>query len=165
MLNSTEDPAGSTSLSAWETWLVNKAKEDRLRLEKKAKEASRSFISPLWSQGFPTASAQTFLLIAESLRGNFPPFPSGADASGKDGATRTGEWTKKDCHGTEDARLAGDEARTGWCFKTNSFIVVLITLWLTKNIVLFVPSWGNSTVKTASGRQLLRPKINNRNNQ
>lgn len=29
-------------LSAWETWLVNKAKEDRLKLDKKAEEASCS---------------------------------------------------------------------------------------------------------------------------
>ncbi|XP_068459517.1 coiled-coil domain-containing protein 34 [Clinocottus analis] len=31
-------PAGSTSLSAWEKWLVNKAKEDRFKLEKQAEE-------------------------------------------------------------------------------------------------------------------------------
>lgn len=38
MLNVTVDPAGSPTLSAWEMWLVNKAKEDRLRLKKKAEE-------------------------------------------------------------------------------------------------------------------------------
>ncbi|XP_038161459.1 coiled-coil domain-containing protein 34-like [Cyprinodon tularosa] len=31
-------PEGSPSLSAWETWLLSKAKEDRLRQEKKAEE-------------------------------------------------------------------------------------------------------------------------------
>ncbi|XP_056271746.1 coiled-coil domain-containing protein 34 [Pseudoliparis swirei] len=31
-------PAGSPSLSAWEMWLVNKAKEDRFKLEKQAEE-------------------------------------------------------------------------------------------------------------------------------
>lgn len=38
MLNSALEPAGSHSLSAWEMWLVNKAKEDRFRSEKKAEE-------------------------------------------------------------------------------------------------------------------------------
>ncbi|XP_054476558.1 coiled-coil domain-containing protein 34 [Anoplopoma fimbria] len=37
MLNDVE-PAGSPSRSAWEMWLVNKAKEDRLKLEKQAEE-------------------------------------------------------------------------------------------------------------------------------
>ncbi|XP_073328238.1 coiled-coil domain-containing protein 34 [Pagrus major] len=38
MLNAAVEPAGSPTLSAWEMWLVNKAKEDRLRLEKRAEE-------------------------------------------------------------------------------------------------------------------------------
>ncbi|TMS05394.1 Coiled-coil domain-containing protein 34 [Larimichthys crocea] len=38
MLNAAVQPAGSPTLSAWEMWLVNKAKEDRLKLEKKAEE-------------------------------------------------------------------------------------------------------------------------------
>ncbi|XP_038561491.1 coiled-coil domain-containing protein 34 [Micropterus salmoides] len=38
MLNAAMEPAGSPTLSAWEMWLVNKAKEDRLKLEKKAEE-------------------------------------------------------------------------------------------------------------------------------
>lgn len=42
MLNAAEEPAGSPNLSAWEMWLVNKAKEDRLNLERKAEEASHS---------------------------------------------------------------------------------------------------------------------------
>ncbi|XP_071387171.1 coiled-coil domain-containing protein 34 [Centroberyx affinis] len=33
-----EEPAASPTLSAWEMWLVNKAKDDRLKLEKKAEE-------------------------------------------------------------------------------------------------------------------------------
>ncbi|XP_068578950.1 coiled-coil domain-containing protein 34 [Cebidichthys violaceus] len=37
MLNAVE-PAGAPSLSAWEMWLVNKAKEDRFKLEKQAEE-------------------------------------------------------------------------------------------------------------------------------
>ncbi len=42
MLRAAVEPAGSPPLSAWEIWLVNKAKEDRLKLEKKAEEASHS---------------------------------------------------------------------------------------------------------------------------
>nr|XP_020469477.1 coiled-coil domain-containing protein 34-like isoform X1 [Monopterus albus] len=38
MFSAPLQPAVSSTLSAWEMWLVNKAKEDRLRLEKKAKE-------------------------------------------------------------------------------------------------------------------------------
>ncbi|KAM6936900.1 coiled-coil domain-containing protein 34 [Xenentodon cancila] len=38
MCGAAVQPAGSPSLSAWETWLLNKAREDRLRLEKKAEE-------------------------------------------------------------------------------------------------------------------------------
>ncbi|XP_029289584.1 coiled-coil domain-containing protein 34 isoform X2 [Cottoperca gobio] len=38
MLNTAVEPPGSPSLSAWERWLVNKAKEDRLHLEKQAEE-------------------------------------------------------------------------------------------------------------------------------
>ncbi|KAG8012497.1 Coiled-coil domain-containing protein 34 [Nibea albiflora] len=38
MLNAAVQPAGSPTLSAWEMWLVNKAKEDRLKQEKKAEE-------------------------------------------------------------------------------------------------------------------------------
>uniref|UniRef100_A0A3B4XD50 Coiled-coil domain-containing protein n=1 Tax=Seriola lalandi dorsalis TaxID=1841481 RepID=A0A3B4XD50_SERLL len=36
--NSGRSPAASPTLSAWEMWLVNKAKEDRIKLEKKAEE-------------------------------------------------------------------------------------------------------------------------------
>lgn len=36
-------PAASPSLSAWEMWLLNKTKEDRLKIEKKAEEASCFF--------------------------------------------------------------------------------------------------------------------------
>lgn len=43
MLSADVHPA-STTLSAWEMWLVNKAKEERLRLEKKAEEASRCYL-------------------------------------------------------------------------------------------------------------------------
>lgn len=35
-----DEPACSPTLSAWELWLVRKAKEDRLNMQKKAKEAS-----------------------------------------------------------------------------------------------------------------------------
>lgn len=42
MLHAAVEPAGSPTLSAWEMWLVTKAKEDRLKLEKKAEEASHS---------------------------------------------------------------------------------------------------------------------------
>ncbi|KAF7663623.1 hypothetical protein LDENG_00205710 [Lucifuga dentata] len=38
MASATELPAASPSLSAWEVWLVNKAKDERLKLEKKAEE-------------------------------------------------------------------------------------------------------------------------------
>nr|XP_019957728.1 PREDICTED: coiled-coil domain-containing protein 34-like [Paralichthys olivaceus]XP_019957729.1 PREDICTED: coiled-coil domain-containing protein 34-like [Paralichthys olivaceus] len=38
MFSSAVQPAASPTLSAWEMWLVNKAKEDRLKLEKKAEE-------------------------------------------------------------------------------------------------------------------------------
>uniref|UniRef100_A0A3P8SUC9 Coiled-coil domain containing 34 n=1 Tax=Amphiprion percula TaxID=161767 RepID=A0A3P8SUC9_AMPPE len=38
MLSPAVQPAGAPSLSAWEVWLVNKAKEDSLKLEKKAEE-------------------------------------------------------------------------------------------------------------------------------
>ncbi|XP_030281853.1 coiled-coil domain-containing protein 34 [Sparus aurata] len=38
MLNAAVEAAGSPTLSAWEVWLVNKAKEDRRRLEKRAEE-------------------------------------------------------------------------------------------------------------------------------
>lgn len=42
MLNAAVQPAGSPTLSAWEMWLVNKAKEDRLKLEKKAEEVKHT---------------------------------------------------------------------------------------------------------------------------
>ncbi|XP_049928485.1 coiled-coil domain-containing protein 34 [Epinephelus moara] len=38
MMNAAVEPAGSPTLSAWEMWLVNKAKEDRFKLEKQAEE-------------------------------------------------------------------------------------------------------------------------------
>ncbi|XP_039988769.1 coiled-coil domain-containing protein 34 isoform X2 [Xiphias gladius] len=38
MFSAAVHPAASPTLSAWEMWLVNKAKEDRLKLEKKAEE-------------------------------------------------------------------------------------------------------------------------------
>ncbi|XP_022069450.1 coiled-coil domain-containing protein 34 isoform X2 [Acanthochromis polyacanthus] len=38
MLSPAVQPSGAPSLSAWEVWLVNKAKEDSLKLEKKAEE-------------------------------------------------------------------------------------------------------------------------------
>ncbi|XP_037623843.1 coiled-coil domain-containing protein 34 [Sebastes umbrosus] len=38
MFNAAVEPAGSPTLSAWELWLVNKAKEDRFKLEKQAEE-------------------------------------------------------------------------------------------------------------------------------
>ncbi|XP_070829073.1 coiled-coil domain-containing protein 34-like [Chaetodon trifascialis] len=38
MLNTAVEPAGTAALSAWELWLVKKAREDRLKLEKKAEE-------------------------------------------------------------------------------------------------------------------------------
>ncbi|KAM9754542.1 coiled-coil domain-containing protein 34 isoform 1-T1 [Menidia menidia] len=38
MLPTAVQPAGSPSLTAWQTWLLNKAKEDRLKQEKKAEE-------------------------------------------------------------------------------------------------------------------------------
>ncbi|XP_028263863.1 coiled-coil domain-containing protein 34 [Parambassis ranga] len=38
MLGPAVQPAASPALSAWEMWLVNKAKEDRLKMEKKADE-------------------------------------------------------------------------------------------------------------------------------
>ncbi|XP_070687357.1 coiled-coil domain-containing protein 34 [Pempheris klunzingeri] len=38
MLNAAVEAAGSPTLSAWEIWLVNKAKEDRLNLGRKAEE-------------------------------------------------------------------------------------------------------------------------------
>ncbi|KAF1387071.1 hypothetical protein PFLUV_G00101470 [Perca fluviatilis] len=38
MLHAAREPAGSPTLSAWEMWLVNKAKEDRFKLEKQAEE-------------------------------------------------------------------------------------------------------------------------------
>lgn len=42
MLNLTMESVGSPRLSAWELWLVSKAKEERLKLEKKSEEASQS---------------------------------------------------------------------------------------------------------------------------
>nr|XP_046249972.1 coiled-coil domain-containing protein 34 isoform X2 [Scatophagus argus] len=41
ILNAPAEPAGSSALSAWEVWLVNKAKDDRLKLEKKAEEEGK----------------------------------------------------------------------------------------------------------------------------
>ncbi|XP_053175504.1 coiled-coil domain-containing protein 34 [Scomber japonicus] len=38
MLSAAVKPAASPTLSAWEMWLVNKAKEDRLKLERKSEE-------------------------------------------------------------------------------------------------------------------------------
>ncbi|KAM3870003.1 LOW QUALITY PROTEIN: coiled-coil domain-containing protein 34 [Diretmus argenteus] len=38
LVTSAVEPAASSSLSAWEKWLVNKAKDDLLKLEKKAEE-------------------------------------------------------------------------------------------------------------------------------
>ncbi|XP_032379142.1 coiled-coil domain-containing protein 34 [Etheostoma spectabile] len=38
MVYAAREPAGSPTLSAWEMWLVNKAKEDRFKLEKQAEE-------------------------------------------------------------------------------------------------------------------------------
>ncbi|XP_074534093.1 coiled-coil domain-containing protein 34 [Halichoeres trimaculatus] len=38
MLEAAMEPVSSPTLSAWETWLVNKAKEERLKSEKKAEE-------------------------------------------------------------------------------------------------------------------------------
>lgn len=40
MLGAVVERAGLPTLSAWEMWLVSKAKEDRLKLEKKTEEAS-----------------------------------------------------------------------------------------------------------------------------
>lgn len=44
MFSEALQPAASHTLSAWEMWLVNKAKEDRLKLEKKAEEAGHCFL-------------------------------------------------------------------------------------------------------------------------
>lgn len=45
MLNLTVESVGSPRLNAWELWLVNKAKQERLKLEKKSLEASKSQFS------------------------------------------------------------------------------------------------------------------------
>ncbi|MEQ2198618.1 hypothetical protein XENOCAPTIV_015511 [Xenoophorus captivus] len=42
-VSATVQPVSSPPLSAWEMWLLSKAKEDRLRLEKKAEEARGCF--------------------------------------------------------------------------------------------------------------------------
>lgn len=42
MLNLTVESVSSHPLSAWELWLVNKAKQERLMLEKQSEEASQS---------------------------------------------------------------------------------------------------------------------------
>lgn len=45
MLRGSDEPAAcGPGLSAWELWLVRKAKEDRLNMQKKAKEASSCLI-------------------------------------------------------------------------------------------------------------------------
>lgn len=43
MYSSSMQPAASPSLSAWEMWLLNKTKEERLKIEQKAEEASSFF--------------------------------------------------------------------------------------------------------------------------
>lgn len=43
MFNADVHPAASPTLSAWEMWLVNKAKEDRLKFEKKSEEVSHCY--------------------------------------------------------------------------------------------------------------------------
>lgn len=40
-INASEKSSSLPSLDAWEIWLVKKAKEDRLRLQKKAEEVGR----------------------------------------------------------------------------------------------------------------------------
>lgn len=45
ILRETDEPAACCpSLSAWELWLVGKAKEDRLNMQKEAKKASNCLI-------------------------------------------------------------------------------------------------------------------------
>lgn len=55
ILNVTVESAGSPRLSAWEMWLVNKAKEERLQLEKKSEEASHSQLSFVYLQLFKSS--------------------------------------------------------------------------------------------------------------
>ena len=39
------ESAASPPLNAWEVWLLDKARKDRLQLEKKAEEVSHSFLA------------------------------------------------------------------------------------------------------------------------
>lgn len=57
----TEAPDPEASLSAWERWLVCKAKEERLRIEKKAEEVRRRIF-------FVSSSVWQLLLAFESER-------------------------------------------------------------------------------------------------
>lgn len=46
MLSSAVQNAASPTLSAWEQWLLNKAKEERINSEKKAEEARHFYSHP-----------------------------------------------------------------------------------------------------------------------
>lgn len=67
ILNVTVESAGSPRLSAWEMWLVNKAKEERLQLEKKSEEASHSQLSFVYLQLFKSSHISCFCSLIHSF--------------------------------------------------------------------------------------------------
>ena len=133
MLNAAGQPAGSPTLTAWEVWLVNKAKKDRFKLEKQAEEASHSYLSSYnciataWLLSLCSfcvcfysvncTTKHTFLLhpvwISIYIIYNFVSLELGAVTEGKKRPTRKGAGTEKGCHGREDSRMAKDEKRAG----------------------------------------------------
>lgn len=113
MCNAAVHPAVSPTLSAWEMWLVNKAKEERLKLEKKAEEASHFS----WFACF-SHSKFSFIITAHDLNlwpECFHPYMNelGALTKRKNKTARKGAGTEKDCHGGQDSRMAQDEKTTG----------------------------------------------------
>lgn len=67
MLNLTVESVGSPCLNAWELWLVNKAKEERVKLEKKSLEASKSQFSMVSLQLFYYFDVLFFFVIPHQV--------------------------------------------------------------------------------------------------
>lgn len=67
MLNAAVESAGPPRLSAWEMWLVNKAKEERLKLEMKSEKASHSQLSFVYLQLFKSSHISCFCSLIHSF--------------------------------------------------------------------------------------------------
>lgn len=103
MLNLTVESGSSALLTAWELWLVNKAKQERLNLEKKYEEVSK-FRFVCFSH---PNSVNHFLVNL------FVFFHLGTYTERKEGTRRKRAKTKENHYGRKNSELATDKTSAG----------------------------------------------------